>query len=154
MILWVKTFGILNFLLQCICLFASSNWNVLFSPVDGLLLHYFMFEKACSFFFLFMSLLKFFLTIAVPFYLTELGYCADLISRGNHIGGRKHDLLINKCLLAFSSKWQSSQRLVNTQVLIEMQTVNSNLCRMDWIKWKEEWTAKGFTLWTKMLGHL
>lgn len=110
--------------------------------------------KSMQFFFFFMSLLKFFLTIAVPFYLTELGYCADLISRGNHIGGRKHDLLINKCLLAFSSKWQSSQRLVNTQVLIEMQTVNSNLCRMDWIKWKEEWTAKGFTLWTKMLGHL
>lgn len=110
--------------------------------------------KKHAVFFLFMSLLKFFLTIAVPFYLTELGYCADLISRGNHIGGRKHDLLINKCLLAFSSKWQSSQRLVNTQVLMEMQTVNSNLCRMDWIKWKEEWTAKGFTLWTKMLGHL
>lgn len=43
-----------------------------------------------------MSLLKFFLAIAVPLYLTELGYCADLISRGNHFGGRKHDLLINK----------------------------------------------------------
>lgn len=28
--------------------------------------------------------------------LTELGYCADLISRGNHPGGRKHNLLINK----------------------------------------------------------
>lgn len=133
MILWVETFGILNFLLQCICLFASSNLNILFSPVDGLLLHYFMFEKACSFF-SFYVIAEVFLTIAVPFYLTELGYCADLISRGNHISGRKHDLLINKCLLAFSSKWQSSQRLVNTQVLIERQTVNSNMCRMDWIK--------------------
>lgn len=34
--------------------------------------------------------------MVVPLCLTELGYCADLISRGNHPGGRKHHLLINK----------------------------------------------------------
>lgn len=34
--------------------------------------------------------------MAVALRLTELGYCADLISRGNHPGGRKHHLLINK----------------------------------------------------------
>lgn len=28
--------------------------------------------------------------------LTELGYCANLISKGNHPSGRKHGLLINK----------------------------------------------------------
>lgn len=34
--------------------------------------------------------------MAVRLCLTELGYCADLISRGNHPGGKKHHLLINK----------------------------------------------------------
>lgn len=33
---------------------------------------------------------------AVSRCLTELGYCANLISRGNHPSGRKHRLLINK----------------------------------------------------------
>lgn len=34
--------------------------------------------------------------VIVPVCLTELGYCADLISRGNHPSGRKHRWLINK----------------------------------------------------------
>lgn len=34
--------------------------------------------------------------ITVSLCLTELGYCADVISRGNHPCGRKHHLLINE----------------------------------------------------------
>lgn len=58
----------------------------------------FMFDKSCNFL---MSLLldqdfSHIGTLLCPLCLTELGYCADLISSGNHSGGRKHHLLINK----------------------------------------------------------
>lgn len=61
-----------------------------------------MFKKIMQLFFFFLNVIavgsRFFThqDMAVPLSLTELGYCADLISRGNHPGGRKHHLLINK----------------------------------------------------------
>lgn len=70
--------------------------------------------------------------MAVPLYLTELGYRVDLISRGNHIGGRKHDLLINKNVSwQFQVNDRAPRGLLTLRVLIERWPVNSNKCRMD-----------------------
>lgn len=65
---------------------------------------------------------------AVSRCLTELGYCANLISRGNHPSGRKHRLLINK-----NVSWRfCKMRLVNTQVLTESTAVNRSNFQGKW----------------------